>query len=148
MLRSGLFAALSLAMATPAFAEATQSGPTIVAPTGKVLVNQGNGFVPATNGLALSFKDQIMVGKDAAVTLAYAKCSVVLKQGTMLTLPKGDLCEKTAETVLNNSVVISPVSTGVVGGAGSNASIVGFGFAGAVGATALGNSILQPVSKP
>ena len=145
MLRLGLFSVLSLAMATAAYAEA---GPTIVAPTGKVLVNQGNGFVAATDGLALSFKDQIMVGKDAAVTLAYAKCSVVLKQGTLLTLPKGDLCGKTPSVVLQNSeaVQIAPVASTDPAGGGTCtiACDVGLGFVvGVAGLTYYGT-----VSKP
>ena len=145
MLRSGLFAVLSLAFATAAYAEA---GPTIVAPTGKVLVNQGNGFVPATNGLAMSFKDQIMVGKDAVVTLAYAKCSVVLKPGTLLTLPKGDLCGKTPSVVLQNNeaVQIAPVASTDPGGGAACATAcdIGLGFV----ASVAGLATYSTVSKP
>lgn len=106
MLKLSLFAAFSIAMTTAVCAEATAMGPVIVSPAGKVLVNQGNGFVAATDGLTLKFNDRIMVGKDGAVTLAFAKCSVVLKQGTLLTLPKGDLCGKTAVASLQSSEVV------------------------------------------
>ena len=103
MLKTLLVTTISFAAVTSAYAVAVEVGPRLVAPTGKVLVNQGQGFVAASDGLALNFKDQIMVGKDAAVTLAYARCSVVLKQGTILTLPKGDLCGKEASATLTSS---------------------------------------------
>ena len=112
MFKTLLVMTISIASVTSTYAQGVDVGPTVVAPTGKVLVNQGQGFVQAADGLTLKFNDKIMVGKDAAVTLAYNKCSVVLKQGTFLTLPKGDLCGKTTVAALQNSeaVKVEPVN--------------------------------------
>ena len=112
MLKAVLVTTFMFAAVTSAYAVALEVGPRLVAPTGKVLVNQGQGFVAASDGLALNFKDQIMVGKDAAVTLAYAKCSVVLKQGMLLALPKEDLCGKGASATLtsSNALRVEPVA--------------------------------------
>ncbi|MEO9167873.1 MAG: hypothetical protein ABI230_05680 [Aestuariivirga sp.] len=151
MFKFALFASLSIGMATAVHADTTQTGPVLVAPTGKVLVNLGQGFVPASDGLALNFKDQIMVGKDAAVTLAYAKCSLVLKQGTMLTLPKGDLCGKTADATLASSNVLRMEPADDTDFAGAPANTVGLTFVGSLlaigGFMTISNACPNAVSK-
>jgi hypothetical protein len=148
MFKTILVAAISFASISAAYAEAITNGPTLIAPTGKVLVNHGQGFVQAADGQTLKFQDRIMVGKGAAVTLAYAKCSLVLKEGTLLSLPKGDLCGKDSTAALQNSeaIQIAPVAiTGVGGGAGCTAACgVGLGFMAGIGAI----GAYETVSKP
>ena len=144
MLKSVLFVTLTLVMATSAYADATQTGPIVVAPVGKVLVNQGGGFVPAIDGLTLKFNDRIMVSKDAAVTLAYAKCSVALKPGTLLTLPKGDLCGKSSAALQNSAYVqIAPVASTATGDgvACTTACTGGLAFVAGVAAVAVYETI-------
>jgi len=61
---------------------------------GSVLVNQGERFVPATEGQSLNAGDRLMVTKNANATLVFGKgCSTEVKGGTMVTVPEQSICE-------------------------------------------------------
>ena len=78
---STLFAGLAVAvlMSTSAFAGIAQIGDV----HGKVLVNHGKGFVPASDFASLNVGDKVMVGAKSFATLSYAGCSISIKSPTV-----------------------------------------------------------------
>lgn len=76
---------------------------------GKVLVNQGKGFVPATTGLALNAGDRILVGKDGAATLTYAaaNCSVDVAATTIVSVDAKAPCTEGQSVSAVDSVFIN-----------------------------------------
>jgi hypothetical protein len=63
-------AVAALSVAGPAIA-ANAPVAQLQSATGKVLINQGNGFVPANGLVALNAGDKIMVGKDGSASVLY-----------------------------------------------------------------------------
>lgn len=74
------FAIVAVLAAVSFSAQAFAAAPVAVvgAASGKVLVNQGKGFVPLAEGAALFVGDKVFVGKDGKATISYteAKCTV------------------------------------------------------------------------
>lgn len=62
---------------------------------GKVLVNHGKGFVPASGTLLLNAGDQIMVGASSAAKINYlnAKCSVSANASSVVTVTATAPCK-------------------------------------------------------
>lgn len=64
------------------------------AANGKVLVNQGQGFVPAKGTVALNAGDRIMVGKDSSASVLYtaANCKVDVAAATVVSVEASAPC--------------------------------------------------------
>lgn len=61
---------------------------------GSVLVNQGEKFVPATEGQSLNAGDRLMVTKNGNALLIFGKdCEKEIKAGTMVTIPEQSICD-------------------------------------------------------
>jgi hypothetical protein len=86
-----VLACLALAVSAPALADtATLSGP-----TGGILVNQGQQFVPVQPGTVLGPGDRIMVPAGAGgASLVFGEgCSVPLPPNSLVTLPEQSPCD-------------------------------------------------------
>ena len=71
---------------------------------GKVLVNQGKGFVTLANSSILNAGDRVMVGKKSSAVIAYANgCVVTVGATKVVTVGKSAPCK-------SGSIVIAPVA--------------------------------------
>jgi hypothetical protein len=68
--------------------------------SGKVLVNQGEGFVAAVGDIQLFAGDRVMVGDQSFAVVSYKDCAVSMDKPSMTTVSK-EACE---------AAVISPVA--------------------------------------
>jgi hypothetical protein len=111
--------------------------------SGKVLVNQGNGFSAATDSMMVRLGSKIMVGQNAGAkvvfpaTEAAAACSVELAPVSIVTVTGPDMCKEATsdKAMLFEQPTITP--TAVDGGSGGVPPVaVGLGFVVAVGAAA------------
>ena len=92
----------TLALSAPVVAE-------IIATDGKVLVNQGNGFVTAGPTLALVEGDQIMVGAESHAEIKYANgCNITVNAAAMLRITSQAPCNKNEPVAMVGSVLVSP----------------------------------------
>jgi hypothetical protein len=78
---------------TPALAADGQAK--LTAATGRVLVNQGDGFHPAATGKLLNTGDSIFIGDESAATIVYAtdNCQVVANAPRVLTIGTLSPCQ-------------------------------------------------------
>ena len=60
--------------------------------SGKVLVNQGKGFVPALGSISLKAGDKVMVGENSFAVVSYAECAVSISSPTVLSVTKDAPC--------------------------------------------------------
>jgi hypothetical protein len=61
---------------------------------GKVLVNQGENFVPGVEGQALNAGDRVMASKSANARIVFGKdCQTDVKANTIVTIPEHSICE-------------------------------------------------------
>ena len=128
---------ISSAMAEPNFAQ-------IQSVQGKILVNQGRGFVAALGGLALKPGDKIMVGQESSATFKYSNgCEVSVSEPKILTVAKSAPCIAGDKIASVGSSFATPVAGG--GGGGLLPPVIGIGAFGAVAATAL---IVDLTNKP
>lgn len=77
---------------------ANASVATISGMQGKVLVNTGHGFVPATDALALKSGDKVMVGKGSFAKITYQSCTLPLSQSSVFVVTVAAPCEIPAGT--------------------------------------------------
>lgn len=89
------------------------------AATGKVLVNQGQGFVSAAGIVALNAGDKIMVGKDSSARVLYtaANCSVDLAAATVMAVEAKAPCAAGETVGAVDSVFVHSASGDGGGGA-------------------------------
>lgn len=93
---------------------------------GSVLVNQGEKFVPSTEGQSLNAGDRLMVTKTGSATLVFGNgCSTEVKGGTMVTIPERSICD-------GGQLVTQSLEPGAGTAAGANTS--------GLGATGTGNA--------
>jgi hypothetical protein len=116
---------------------------------GKVLVNQGQGYFAAANGLSLKPGDKILISKEASAIVSYSNgCQVSISEPTVLTVAKAAPCPANTKIASVGSNFATPVS----GGAGGlPPPVIGIGAFGAVAATALILAVSNkdtPVSAP
>jgi hypothetical protein len=86
--------------------------------SGKVLVNQGKGFVTANSNTLLQPGTEIFVGDDSTATLSFAQnhqqkpCSVVLKPASVTTVSDSGMCEEVNEAAIDSfeTTKITPVA--------------------------------------
>lgn len=60
--------------------------------SGKVLVNAGEGFVPAAADMVLKVGDRVFVGEQSLATLSYEKCAVLLDKPAVVTVSADGGC--------------------------------------------------------
>jgi hypothetical protein len=90
-------------------AQAAQRFAELSATEGKVLVNQGKGFVPATVQLSLKVGDQLMVGENASAVLAYTSgCQVTLAAGQVFAVPQKPPCNAGEQVAMIDGATIMP----------------------------------------
>ena len=95
---------------------------------GSVLVNQGEKFIPATEGQSLNAGDRLMVTKTGNAIIVFGKdCKSEIKAGTMVTIPERSICD-------GGQLVTQTLEPGAGAAPGANASSSG------VGATGTGNA--------
>jgi hypothetical protein len=93
---------------------------------GSVLVNQGENFVPATEGQSLNAGDRLMVTKNGNAMLVFGKdCTKEVKAGTMVTIPQQSICE-------GGQLITQSLEPGAGAAPGANGT--------ALGATGTGNA--------
>ena len=93
---------------------------------GSVMVNQGEKFIPATEGQSLKAGDRLMVTKNGNATLFFDKgCKTEVKGGTMVTIPAQSICE-------GGQLVTQSLEPGAGAAPGANSS--------GLGATGTGNA--------
>ena len=81
---------------------------------GKVLVNQGSGFVALSDGASLKAGDRVMVGKDSGAVIAYANgCSVAVNESKVLTIAKVAPCKVGEHVAMIGSSLVAPVAGSV-----------------------------------
>jgi hypothetical protein len=77
---------------------------------GKVLVNQGKGFVPVSGSLALKAGDAIMVGSESFATVSYNECTVSLSEPTVFTVGEAAPCAKGEKIASAGGAFIAPAA--------------------------------------
>jgi hypothetical protein len=78
---------------------------------GKVLVNQGAGFVALAEGSVLNVGDQVMVGKDSAAVIAYGNgCMVSVNEAKVVTVAETAPCKAGDSLAMSGSNLVAPVA--------------------------------------
>ena len=97
--------------------------------SGKVLLNQGRGFVPGHIKTALRPGDVVMLGESARATLHFSAedCNATLDPATFTTVTDASMCQAAAaepiitpvsDEDVDNTVPAVLISIAIVGGAG------------------------------
>jgi hypothetical protein len=107
-LLSGAFAAILVVSTAYSAVNIAQLGDV----KGKVLINHGDGFTPASGLSALNVGDKVMVGKDGSATVAYAGagCSVSLAPATVVTIGEVAPCQAGETMAAVDSVFVTPAN--------------------------------------
>lgn len=119
--------------------------------SGKVMVNQGKGFVPLAEGAALFAGDKVFVGKDGSASIAYndKECTVDIAPASVMQVQPTAPCAG-AETVSSVDSVFIHSAQAVGGGGAAYVPVVLVGSAVVIGGT-LAVAVTQdnnPVSAP
>ena len=117
---------------------------------GKVLLDQGQGFAPATEASQLKPGDKIFIGAKSSAILAFAQCAVELKKPTVFTLTSTAPCDATGKAADLGGTFITPANaSAVVAGSASPGltTAVTLTFTALVIGTTV-NNLNLPVSKP
>jgi hypothetical protein len=140
----------SLLGSAPALADAPTAN--LQSVTGKVLLDQGHGYVRANPSTALKAGDRIFIGAKSSAILAFTECAVTLDKPMVFTLAAKAPCNAGRVTADIGGTFITPVRGTLVGGVGASApagvtTAVTIGFSAlTIGATV--NNLALPVSKP
>jgi hypothetical protein len=109
MINMRAFGAMALSLA---LASASVQAASMVAHVGdfhgKVLVNQGEGFVPVSGPLALKAGDSVMIGEESFATVSYNECSVALTEPTVFIVGEKAPCVKGEKIAALQGAFISP----------------------------------------
>jgi hypothetical protein len=89
----------------------------LFAASGKILVDQGHGFIAAA-GQNLNDGDRIFVGDKSSANVAYATCTVKLDKPAVFVVSKAAPCAQGANQMEIGSVIISPAVDDTPGGGG------------------------------
>jgi hypothetical protein len=94
---------------------------------GKVLVNQGKGFVPANVNMALSPGDRVFVGEKSSALVAYENCSVMVDKPAVVSIKsKFDCASQLNGTVIQPVAdMAGPVAGSLFGGLAPGAILTG-----------------------
>jgi hypothetical protein len=111
MSKMRIFGAVALSLA---LASASVNAASMVAQVGdfhgKVMVNQGEGFVPVSGPLALKAGDAVMVGEESFATVSYNECSVALSAATVFTVGEAAPCAKGEKVASVAGTLITPAA--------------------------------------
>jgi hypothetical protein len=69
--------------------------------SGSVMINKGEGFVPAASAVELNVGDKVLVGEGGFAAVAFEKCTVSLDKPTVYAVAKDAPCDQ---------LVVSPVA--------------------------------------
>ncbi len=95
---------------------------------GKVLVNHGKGFVPATGALGLNVGDQLLVGEKSSAVVTYnTGCKVSASAGQVLTVSAKAPCKAGEKVAMVGSEMIAPAADPVGAGAMAGGGLFGGG---------------------
>lgn len=115
--------------------------------SGKVLINQGKGFVVAKPQVALKSGDKIMVGEEAAATVVFAEISCILDLAPLAvtTITDASMCAPPAPLESSAALETQPAIIPAVGEPPAGVIPPGFIATGifAVGAGALVDAATQ-----
>jgi len=93
MMTRFLAAATTLLLSASAYAQAPEPVATLTEMRGRVMVNQGDEFVPATKNMALRPGDRIMVPEKGEATLSFKdECSSEVGENKIYTVPDRSTC--------------------------------------------------------
>jgi hypothetical protein len=104
-----------------AFADTTaaprKAAAEIVSASGKVLLNQGEGFVAATAQTPLAVGDKLMVGEGAGAEIVYAAsgCKLTLNEKSVVTITAEAPCKKGETLAMSGQVFVTPTAGGLGG---------------------------------
>jgi hypothetical protein len=86
--------------------------------SGKVLLNQGEGFVAAVPETPLAVGDKLMVGEGAQAEIVYAEtgCKLTLNEKSVVTITAQPPCKKGETLAMSGQVFVTPTLGGVSGG--------------------------------
>ena len=113
MTRFYAFAAAALLFVAPAFAQPAAVA-TLSEIKGRVLVNQGDEFKPATKGMQLRPGDRIMVQDDSSASLTYNdECRSQIEENKIYTVPDRSSCAGGTPLVQE----LNPAGGNAIGGA-------------------------------
>ena len=106
--------ALASALSLSSVAFAASGVAELVNVSGKVLVQQGEGFVPVSGAVLLQPGDQIMVGEEASATINYlgGGCAVSVNDQTVVSVSKKAPCAKGDKVALVGENLIAPTEGG------------------------------------
>ena len=105
---AALFASTSIAGAA-GLAEITSS-------SGKVLVNQGAGFVPVAGMMSLNAGDSVMVGEGAQAQISFATgCTVTAGSASVTTISDVAPCQAGEVVASTGGVFIQPTAAPIAG---------------------------------
>lgn len=129
-MKTKIFASATILMAgmfATGMAQADASNlASLVSVSGKVLVDQGKGFVAAKPGMKLNDKDRVITLNDSAAAVAYADgCVNTLKSNNLLTVDQQAACSKQAlstQQPLRYAAAIGDTRTDVPANAGAGSS--------------------------
>ena len=119
--------------------------------SGKVLVNQGDGFAKPKEGIVLRFGDRVLIGSHARVMVKFesAGCSVTYSDAKLLRIPKVAPCKLGEDVAAVDSAFVSPAGIVVPFPAIFSPAGVGLGVeAGVFGITGYKTYLEQPVTSP
>ena len=119
-------AAVALIVSTSCAAIAAGSVAELISSNGKVLVNQGKGFVPADSMASLNVGDQVMVGNQSDAQIAYANggCVITVNPGSLVRIAEKAPCAKGEKVAVVDSTMVQPV---LAGGAPPSLALLGLG---------------------
>ena len=78
--------------------------------SGKVLINKGEGFVPASGLVSLNAGDKVMVGVNSFAVVSFADCAVSLSAPTVMSVTREAPCAAGSA----GAAVIQPVAAAPV----------------------------------
>lgn len=109
--------ALTLAI-TAVDVQAANSVAQLGSVSGKVFVNQGEGFVPAGNGFAVNAGDRILVGDDGAAIIHYqsANCAVNIASASVVSIQDNPPCAEGENTAAVGPVLVNAAASHGAGG--------------------------------
>jgi hypothetical protein len=142
--------ALSFMMSSVAFA--VEPVATLSGISGKVMINQGHGFVHSVQASGLNIGDTVFVGEGATAVVTYLdkNCSVSLNKPNTLTISAKPVCTAGDTVAAIDGAFVTPVN-GLYGGAAlptlNTSTMIGVGF-GIAAVGSLGFFVVKILKKP
>lgn len=89
---------LATAMSASLVYASVANGARLVSSHGQILVDNGNGFRPATNGMLLNSGDRVMAKTDGTADIDYTECIETVVPGAVVTVDHSAPCRAHATT--------------------------------------------------